>query len=188
MAVHPEIASRDEVHLRESSASGITSAMEIVADVSKRSAVSASLFHTKALVDALVGAQAPTGKQLAAAGLAAGVTYSTAQIFGDEHAGREAALAGLAGLVGGRMRSYLTGRNAMLREMKKGSESPLINRAIDSGLTFGSEKGGLVVDDAGRRFYDAMKFVQKEADRITSPVGIKGEGGGEVYRCESCDG
>lgn len=179
--VHPEIASQMRFIFENPSASGITSAAEIIADVSKRSAVSASMFHTKALIDAIIGATPGKAKNFAQASLAAGAVYTTAQIFDPDHAGRDAALAAVAGYVGPRLKSYITGRNLFLKEMKKGSASDLINRAIDSGVVFGSEKGLLEVDDAGRRFYDAMKLIQKEVDRITSPVGIKGGKAVEKY-------
>lgn len=173
LAVHPEIASQMRFIFENPSSAGVGAALEMIADVTKRSAVSASLFHAKALADVLVAAVPGKKEYFAGAAVGAAGAYGLATTFGDDHALREAALGGLAGYVGPRVLAYARGRSAFLEEAAKGSASDLVKRSVKSGLVFGTEKGPLVVDDAGRRFYDAMRVVQQEADRIAQPVGIQ---------------
>lgn len=173
-AVHPEIASQMKFIFENPSATGIPAMMEVVADVTKRSAVSASLFHAKALADVHVAATPARARHFGTAAVGAGAGAALSALADPEHMGRDVALGALGGFVGPRMAGFGRGTSEFIKELHKGSNSDYIKRATDAGLTFGVDKGGLVVDDAGRRFYDAMKSVQDLADHITAPVGIKG--------------
>jgi len=162
LAVHPDIEMQVRFAFDNPPTKGFWVAMKKLSDFAKHNAVSASLFHAKALTDALIGAgsmrKGYVGGALAGAALGA--------IADPDHPLRGAAMGGTLGYVGGRLKDYLSGKSFYLQELKKGTASELVDDAAKSGLKFSAGREELAVEDAGQTFYSALEHAQKTADRL----------------------
>lgn len=134
--VHPDIAPSIKMLFDTSSPGTAMKILQGLSDTAKRVAVSFSLFHAKALVDAMVGGSSNPFAAM------------------------------------GKLPGYVLGTNKYLQELKAGSASPLVQRAIKGGLMFSLERAGAGVEDAGRGFYGSMTYVQGVLDRAVPGAGL----------------
>lgn len=70
--------------------------------------------------------------------------------------------------------SILLGTHMILQELKQGSASPLVVRAVDAGVMFTTKGAGS--EDAGVGFYPAMKSVAVEFDKMVPGMGVLPKG------------
>jgi len=144
LKVHPDIAPSLKMLYDVSSPGAAMKILQGVSDTSKRAAVGFSLFHAKALTDAMIG-----GTKLTK----------------------------IPGNVARNWRGmFQPATNMYLEELKKGSASPLVERAAEGGLKYSLEGEGAGVEDAGNSFYSAMTSVQEGLDKMIPHAGLPVKG------------
>lgn len=143
LRVHPDIAPSMKFIFDNSDPGVVARGLEGLNTAIKRSAVSFSLFHAKALADANIGAY----------GMLKGIP-KTVQAIG------QAAL------------PKLFGQNAFLKQLREGGVGDLVDKALTSGLKISMEKGKLADEDIGGSFYSGLKLAQQGLDSIIPGAGL----------------
>lgn len=143
LRVHPDIAPSMKFIFDNSDPGVVARGLEGLNTAIKRSAVSFSLFHAKALIDAQIGAH----------GMLRGVP-------------RAAKALGQAAL------PQLFGENTFLKQLREGGAGDLIDKAQTGGLKISMEKGKLADEDVNGSFYTALKSVQQGLDSIIPGMGL----------------
>jgi len=138
LKVHPDIAPSIRLLFDTSSPGAAMKILQGLSDTSKRVAVSFSLFHAKALTDAMIGGSSNPFKAVA------------------------------------KIPGILAGTDKYLQELKKGSASELVRRAVDGGLQFSLDRAG--VEDTGTGFYKTMESLQGFMDKTIPGAGLPVKG------------
>lgn len=166
--VHPDIAPSTRFVLDSYNPGTIRRALDMVNFASKRMLVSLSLFHPKALVDAAIGGSnwiAPGAAKMlgvATAGAAAGA------VIDENHLRGATVGAFLGGILGSKVPGYISGKDALLKQLRTAGVDSDIGLAMKTGLKFSLEKGSTSLEDIGygETFYKGMKGLADVADRI----------------------
>ena len=145
--VHPDIAPSLKFIFDNSAPGTISAGLQGLNTAIKRSAVSFSLFHAKALADAFVGAQG-----VIKGGLGAGKII--AQSVAPE----------------------LFGTNIFLKQLREGGAGDLVDRLRSNGLKISMEKGKLADEDLNGSFYSALTGAQKFLDSTIPGAGLPVKG------------
>lgn len=143
LRVHPDIAPSMKFIFDNSDPGVVMAGLAGVNTALKRSAVSFSLFHAKALVDAEIGAH----------GVLKGIPM----------AARDLAQAAAP---------QLFGQNKFLKQLREGGVGDIVDQAQAAGLKFSFEKGKLADEDVGGSFYTALTLAQKGLDSIVPGAGL----------------
>lgn len=133
--VHPDIAPSMKFIFDNSDPGVVARGLEGLNTAIKRTAVSFSLFHAKALADANVGAY----------GMLKGIPRTVKDLA-------QAAA------------PSLFGTNTFLKQLRKGGVGDLVDKAQEGGLKFSFEKGKLADEDVGGSFYSGLKLAQQGLD------------------------
>ena len=167
--VHPDIAPSMKFIFDRENAGVAKQGLQALNTAVKRSAVQASLFHVKALLDAHVGATTLSPKLLAtgaglgaAYGAATGSDAGTSALIG---AGASMMLPGLTA-IGKAAFPKAFGEAAYLKQLYHGEVGDSITHALNSGLKISMEKGLLANEDVGGAFYSGMKLLQNGMDAV----------------------
>lgn len=142
LRVHPDIAPDLKFIFDANDPSVIFRGLEALNTTQKRMAVSMSLFHAKALEDAMLGAS-----KLVAAPMR--VVKSLGQ----------AAL------------PRVFGENSLVKEIRTGGAGDLVDKAQKAGLEFSFQRRAPVVEEINKGFYEGMTAVQKIIDHSLPGVG-----------------
>ena len=175
MRVHPDIEPSMKFLFEPGAGPAALQAIEAVNMMIKRSAVSASLFHAKALLDGFVGANT-INKTLLAGGAAAGAAYGMAS--GDNPISTAMIGAGAALMlpgmkhVGQAMVPGIFGVNPYLKMLLEGKAGDVVGRLLNSGLKISFEKGKLADEDVGGSFYAGFTKAQEFLDKIVPGAGM----------------
>lgn len=140
LKVHPDIEPSLKMLYDVNSPGAAMKVLMGVSDTSKRVAVGFSLFHAKALTDAMIGGSSNPFKAV------------------------------------GKIPGFVAGTDKYLQELRKGSASPLVERAAEGGLKYSLEGEGAGVEDAGNSFYSAMTSVQEGLDKMIPHGGLPVKG------------
>lgn len=145
LAVHPDIAPMMRFIFDENNPGVIVKGMEAVSTIQKRLAVSASLFHAKALEDAALAAH----RLMTAPGF---VVKTAAQ----------AAL------------PSIFGRDTFLKQLRTGGPGDLVDRGIKAGLQFSLERQGAALEELNSGFYQMLqgagKFLDETIPHLGAPI------------------
>lgn len=180
LVAHPDIAPALRFAIDADNPILLMRGVEAVNTAIKRSAVSFSLFHAKALADAFTGA-AHLGKKGmmlgAAAGLGVGVLNNDPITYALIGAGIGMAAKPLK-IVGQAALPKVFGENKFVRALRKEDPSmaKLIDLSFEGGLMYSLRKGPLAVEEVGNTFYQGMEWAQKSLDAIIPGGGMAVKG------------
>lgn len=141
--VHPDIAPSMKFLFDNSAPGAVSAALQGINTAIKRSAVSFSLFHAKALADAQIGAH----------GVLKGIPMTAKSL----------AQATLPGVFG---------ENIFLKQLREGGAGDIVDQAQKGGLKFSMEKGKLADEDLNGSFYTALTGAQKLLDSVVLGAGL----------------
>jgi len=175
MRVHPDIAPSMRFLFEADTPGTVRQAIQAVNTAIKRSAVMASLFHAKALLDGFTGA-AELNKKTIAAGAVAGAAYGV--VSGQDSLASSLVGAGIGMMLPGMKHvaqaaaPRIFGENIYLKQLRTGQAGDLVDQLIRAGLKISFEKGKLAVEDVGGSFYTGMTALQKGLDAIIPHSGL----------------
>lgn len=170
MRVHPDLKGSMRFLFESRNPHAVVRAFETVNAAIKRTAVMASLFHAKSLVEAHVGAAKVNKGYILGGAVLGGLTGMIA----DDPALGGLIGAGLGMLAGSGKVGALaaTGTLQALKDLKRGGLTKEIELAMKGGLEFTMEKEpSVVADEGGGAFYAAMHDASKVLDKA-----VKGSG------------
>lgn len=143
LRVHPDIVPSMKFIFDNSDPGVVARGLEGVNTALKRSAVSFSLFHAKALVDAQIGAHGMLkGVPMAIKGVA---QAAAPQLFGE---------------------------SKFLKQLREGGAGDLVDKAQSAGLKISMEKGKLADEDVNGSFYSALTMARKGLDSLVPGLGL----------------
>lgn len=180
LAAHPDIIGPLRFAFDADSTISAVRAIEAVNTAAKRSAVSFSLFHAKALLDAFAGATTLSAKNIAAG---AAVGAGTALVLNDDPITYGMIGAGLGmAAKGGKLVAQaglpkVFGENRFIKALRKNDPSlaKMIDLSFEGGLMYTLRRGELADQELGGRatsFYAGLKWAQQGLDKILPGAGM----------------
>ncbi len=184
LAAHPDIIGPLKFAFDADSTISVVRAIEAVNTAAKRSAVSFSLFHAKALTDAFAGATTLSAKHIAAG---ATIGAGTALVLNEDPITYAMIGSGLGMTAkGGKLVAQAAaprvfGENRFIKALRKNDPSlaKMIDLSFEGGLMYTLRRGELADQELGGRatsFYAGLKWAQQSLDKILPGAGtaIKG--------------
>lgn len=164
LRVHPDIAGQLRLLYDESNPNVAFKIMYGVSDTVKRIAVTTSLFHAKALIDAYIGAKKFNPKALPAAAIGAAIGTATLGPIGG-------AFGAAIGYTAKDLAGFLRGTDEYLQELRKGESSRVVQLAAKGGLKYSLEGEDPAVEDTGKSFYSGLAVAQQALDKAVPGAG-----------------
>lgn len=171
--VHPDIASSMRFMFDTTDPGAMVRGAVAINQITKRMAVSFSMFHAKALLDAFTGAAA-VNKKLMVGGAVAGAALGA--VTDDKLLTKAMIGAGIGMMLPGMKHvaqaaaPRLLGENKYVKMIREGKEGDEVDHAMRDGLTFQIKRGKSVDEDVGH-FYEGMKDIQKGLDSLVPHLG-----------------
>lgn len=140
LRVHPDIAPDLKQVFDTNNPNVLIRGMESINTLQKRMAVSTSLFHAKALEDAMLGAS----------------NVLKAPVL-------------VAKSIGQAALPRVFGENTMITQLKNGGVGDLVDTAIQGGLKFSYEHGTPSIHELTAGFYEGLSLLQNTLDKYVMP-------------------
>lgn len=147
LSVHPDIAPMMRFIFDSNNPNVLVKGLEAVSTIQKRLAVSASLFHAKALEDAMLGAT----KFVQAPGRA---VKTLGQSFAPA----------------------VFGRDSFLKQLREGGPGDLVDRGMKAGLQFAFEREGAGLEELNTGWYQGLSAAQRFLDDTIPGLGLPVKG------------